>query len=55
MKASTQTQTKEPGKGLIYLALGEPQEFFKQHLIKNEEQLLCWKIYSVHFGGVLSM
>ena len=25
-------------KGLIYLALADPQEFFKQHLIKNEKQ-----------------
>ena len=25
-------------KGLVYLALADPQEFFKKPLIKNEEQ-----------------
>ena len=27
----------EFGKGVIYLALADPQEFFKQHLTKIEE------------------
>ena len=39
-------------KGLINLAVADPQEFFKQHLIKNEEQPSNGKIYSVHFGVV---
>ena len=26
-----------------------PQDFFKQNMIKNEEQPFFWKIYSAHF------
>ncbi len=37
-------------KGLIYLALADPQELFQQHLMKNEEQPSFGKRYSVHFG-----
>ena len=29
-----------------------PQEIFKQHLIKNEEQPSFSKMYSAHFGEV---
>ena len=32
--------------------LEDPQEFFKQYLIKNEEQTSYEKIYSMHFGEV---
>ena len=39
-------------KGFVYLALADPQKFFKQHLIKKEEQTSYSKIYSVHFGEV---
>ena len=42
-------------KGFIHLALADPQEFFKQHLIKKEEQPSYWKIYSVHFGEVSTL
>ena len=42
-------------KGFIRLALGPPQDFFKQHLIKNEEQPSFWKIYSAHFGKVSTL
>jgi hypothetical protein len=31
-------------KGLINLALAYPEEFFKQHLIKTEEQPSFWKL-----------
>lgn len=37
-------------KGLIYLALADPQEFFQQHLMKKEEQPSFGERYSVHFG-----
>ena len=37
-------------KGLIYLVLTDPQEFFQQHLIKKEEQPSFEKRYSMHFG-----
>ena len=37
------------------LALAGPQEFFKQHLIKNEEHPFFWKIYSAHFGEVSTL
>ena len=37
-------------KGLIYLALADPQEFFKQYLTGNEEQSSIGKRYSVHFS-----
>ena len=39
-------------KELINLALADPHEIFKQHLIKNEEQSSFWKRYSAHFGEV---
>ena len=39
-------------KGLIKLAVTGPQEFFKQHLIKNEEQPSFLKRYSAHFGAI---
>ena len=39
-------------KGLINLAMAGPQEIFKQHLIKNEEQPSFSKRYSAHFGEV---
>ena len=39
-------------KGLIKLAVAGPQEFFKQHLIKNEEQSSFSKRYSAYFGEV---
>ena len=42
-------------KGLIWLALTDPQEFPLQHLIKKEEQPSYWKRYSVYFGEVSSM
>ena len=42
-------------KELIYLALADPQEFFKKPLIKNEEQPSFWKRYSAHFGEVSIM
>jgi hypothetical protein len=48
-------ETDQLTKGLIYLALADPQEFFKQHLIKNEEQPYFGKLNSVHFGGVSTM
>ena len=41
---------KKANKGLIYLALVDPQEFFQQHLMKKEEQPSFGKRYSVHFG-----
>ena len=34
----------------IYLALADPQKFFKKHLTKKEEHTSHSKIYSVHFG-----
>ena len=42
-------------KGLINLAMVGPQEIFKQHLIKKEEQPFFSKIYSAHFGEVSTM
>ena len=39
-------------KGVINLAVAGPQEFFKQHLIKNEKQLPLLKRYFAHFGKV---
>ena len=30
----------------------DPQKFFKQHLIKKEEEISYLKINSVHFGEV---
>ena len=42
-------------KGFIYLAMADPQEFFKQHLIKKEKQTPYRKIYSVHCGEVSTM
>jgi len=42
-------------KGLINLAVASPQKFFKQHLIKNEEQPFFLKIYSAHFDEVSTM
>jgi len=42
-------------KGLINLAVASPQEFFKQHLIKNEEQPFFSNRYSAHFGEVSAM
>jgi len=42
-------------KGPINLALTDLQELFKQHLIKREEQLLYWKIYSTYFGEVATL
>ena len=39
-------------KVLINLAVSGPQEFFKQHLIKNEEQPSFSKRCSAHFGAV---
>ena len=42
-------------KGPINLVVADPQEFFKQHLIKNEEQPSFSKRYSAHFGKVSTM
>ena len=42
-------------KGLINLAVAGPRMFFKQHLIKNEEQTSDWKRYSACFGVVSTM
>ena len=42
-------------KELANLALADPQEFFKKHLIKNEEQPSFSKIYSAHFDEVSTM
>ena len=42
-------------KRFIYSALADAQKFFKQHLIKKEEQTSYVKIYSVHFGKVSTM
>ena len=39
-------------KEVISLAVAGPQEFFKQHLIKNEEQPSFSNRYSTHFGQV---
>ena len=39
-------------KGLINLAMADPQEIFKQHLIKKEEQPSFSKRYSAYFGEV---
>ena len=44
-----------PNKGLIYLALADPQESFKKPLFKNEEQPSFWKRYSAHFGEVSTL
>ena len=43
------------GKEFVYLALADPQKFFKQRLIKKEEQISYLKIYSVYFGEVSAM
>lgn len=41
------------GKGFIYVALAEPQEFFKEHLIKKKNRHHVGKyVHSVHFGEV---
>ena len=42
-------------KGLIKVAMAGPQEIFKQHLIKNEEQPSFLKRYSSHFGEISAM
>ena len=42
-------------KGLIYLALSDPQELFQQHLMIKEEQPSFGKRYSVHFGEESAM
>ena len=42
-------------KGLIKSAVAGPREFFKQHLIKNEEQPFFSKRYSAHFGELSTM
>ena len=42
-------------KELINLAMAGPQEIFKKHLIKNEEQPFFSKIYSAHFGTVSTL
>ena len=35
-------------KGLTNLAGSDPKKTSKQHLIKREESLLYWKIYSAY-------
>ena len=42
-------------KELISLVMADPWEFFKQHLIQNEEQPSFLKGYSTHFGKVSIM
>ena len=42
-------------KRLIYLWYANPQEVFKQHLIKNEGEPSFAKIYSANFGEVLTL
>ena len=37
-------------KGLINLAVAGPQEFFKQHLINNEEQQTFYMAGKVYYG-----
>ena len=37
------------------LVLTDPKEFSKQHLIKSEEPLSFWKIYSVYFGEISTL
>ena len=39
-------------KGCINLVLADPQEFFKQHLIKKEEQTSYSKNVLALFGGL---
>ena len=46
---------KITNKGLINLEMEGPQEISKQHLMKNKEQPSFSKIYSAHFGEVLTM
>ena len=46
---------KPSTKGLIYLVLADPQEFFKKPLIKNEGQPSFRKIYSAHSGEVTTL
>ena len=41
------TPLLEMPKGPINLALTDPEEFFKQHLIKKEEQPSYWKMKSM--------
>ena len=38
VKQQWQTQFQSNSKGIMNLVLANPQEFFKQHLIKNEDQ-----------------
>ena len=42
-------------KGLLWLALTDPQGFFLRHLTKKEQQPSYWKRYSVYFGEVLTI
>ena len=49
------TKLLEMPKGLINLALTDPEDFSKQHLIKREEQPSYWKIGSVYFDEVSTL
>ena len=55
LRIYTETWKYPLRKGLIYLALADPQEFFQQHLMKNEEQPSFGKRYSMYFGEESAM
>ena len=55
VKQQWHTQFQSNSKGIMNLVLANLQEFFKQHLIKNEEQPSFLKKCSAHFGEVSTM